>query len=321
MRVPSEFRAAWWLRNPHAMTVWCGMLRPRVRIDVREERLELPDGDFVDLAWLDRHPDRPLVAAFHGLAGSVESQHMAGLLRALDAAGLGAVLMHFRGCSGEPNRLRRAYHSGDSGDISFFLDELRRRFPERALMAFGVSLGANALLKYLGEREDRVPIQRAAAVSPPFELRLCADQMNQGFSRVYQRYLLAKLRRATLAKREPLDGPPVARDVLDRCTSFWEFDEHVTAPLHGFAGAEDYYARSSCRPLLGGVGVPTLIVHSTDDPFFVPEVIPEASELSSSVRLELSPHGGHVGFRGPGLPGRGRYWLEERLPAWFLGDP
>ncbi|MFT7518072.1 MAG: putative alpha/beta-fold hydrolase [Kiritimatiellia bacterium] len=317
MKVASEFRSAWWLRNAHLHTVWCSVVRRPVRIDCAAERLELPDGDFVDLAWLDRHPAAPLVVAFHGLAGSVESQHMAGVMRALDASGYGSVLMHFRGCSGVPNRLRRAYHSGETGDINYLLEELRRRFPTRTLYAFGVSLGANALLKYLGEVGSDVVLDKAVAVSPPFQLSVCSDHMNKGLARFYQRYLVARLVKAAASKTAPLDGPPVDSGVLDGCRSFWEFDEHVTAPLHGFSSASDYYQRSSSRQFLAGIEVPTLIVHSRDDPFFVPDVIPGADELSSSVRLEVSRHGGHVGFRGPGLPGRGRYWLEERLPRWF----
>ncbi|MCB9760315.1 MAG: hydrolase [Alphaproteobacteria bacterium] len=313
---PAGFRPAWWLPGPHAQTLWPHLFRRPRRPPTRRERLELPDGDFVDLDWTPRE-DGPLVAVFHGLEGSIDSSYASGVLGALHEAGLRAVLMHFRGCSGEPNRLPRGYHSGDTGDIRHLLGVLRGRFPDTPLGAVGYSLGGNALLCTLGEDGADAPLQAAAAVSVPLVLREAADRLKRGFSRVYGAHLLRSLKASAAARLTGRDDHPVDLAAVQASRDFWELDDRLTAPLHGFADVHDYYARSASRQHLGAVRVPTLVVHSADDPFLTPAVIPEPHELSDAVRFELSRAGGHVGFVSGRIPLRPRYWLDERLVAWF----
>ncbi|MGH8459084.1 MAG: YheT family hydrolase, partial [Nevskiales bacterium] len=187
MIVESEFRPAPWLKNPHLQTIFAASLRPRPRLRLRRERIELPDGDFLDLDWADAgtRPGAPVVILLHGLTGSIQSKYARGLMRRLNALGWRPVLMHFRGASGEPNRLPRGYHSGETTDINFVAQLLQGREPRTSLAVVGFSLGGNVLLKWLGEQGHAAPVATAVAVSVPFDLRLCAAAMRQGFSRVY----------------------------------------------------------------------------------------------------------------------------------------
>ena len=314
--VASAFQPAWWLPGPHAQTLFPFIARRRIAITPWRERLTLPDGDFLDLDWALAAPQRsPLVLVLHGLEGSLRSHYAGGLLQSLNRAGLRGVLMHFRGCSGEPNRLPRSYHSGETGDLDWIVRELRRREPDTHLAVIGFSLGGNVLLKWLGECAEHAPVQAAVAVSVPFSLAIAAERLERGFSRLYQAYLLRKLRRSLREKRKRIALPMELPD-LDSLRSFRRFDDAVTAPLHGFADVDDYYARASSLPFLKCIACPTLILHATDDPFMSPAVVPAAGELSEAVCLELSPQGGHVGFVGGGI-GRPEYWLEERIPAFL----
>jgi uncharacterized protein len=286
----TPFKPAWWLRNPHLQTLWPVFFRRHLRPKLRRERLELPDGDFVDYAR--------------------------GMLTALPRHGMRAVLMHFRGCSGEPNRLARAYHSGDTGDIDFLVRTLKAREPNTPLAAIGYSLGGNALLKWLGEHGKDAPLQCAVAVSVPFLLHESTAHMNRGLSRAYQWHLLKSLKEGARRKAGKFT-PPAPLKEINQMKSFFEFDDRVTARLHGFEGAMHYYTSSSSRQYLNRIRIPTLIVHAIDDPFMHAQVIPEAGELSPAIELDLHRHGGHVGFVGGHLPWKPRYWLDERIPAWL----
>jgi predicted alpha/beta-fold hydrolase len=306
---PPDYAPVWWLPDGHAQTLWAARCRRVPRIDPRRERVELPDGDFVDLAHVGRE-GAPLVLVLHGLEGDYRSPYASTLLDAIAARGWHGVLMHFRGCSGEPNRLPRNYHSGDTADLAFVADRLRRRSP--LLGAVGYSLGGNVLLKFLGETGPAAPFAAAAAVSVPFDLAVAADTLSRGFSRLYQRILVRSLQAKARVKFARLPSPIDLRE-LGRWNDFRSFDEHVTAPLHGFESAADYYRRSSCRPFLRRIATPTLIVHAHDDPFLDPCGIPDARELSPPLRLELVARGGHVGFVSA-TP-----WLEPRLLD-FIGS-
>jgi predicted alpha/beta-fold hydrolase len=224
--------------------------------------------------------------------------------------------MHFRGCSGEPNRLSRSYHSGETGDLSYVLHLLRCRFPGPPLAAYGVSLGGNVLLKYLGESGSETPLSAAAASSVPFTLANAAMTLQEGFARLYQSYLLRGLIASMRAKLQRL-SPPFPLPDLDSLKTIYDFDDRITAPLHGFEGADDYYARSSSRQFLAGIGIPTLVLHALDDPFMTPAGIPCAAELAESVVLELSQQGGHMGFVHAGHAYLPRFWLAEHVPAWL----
>lgn len=307
------FKPARWLPGPHLPTLWAALCRPVQAPALCHERLELADGDFLDLAST---PDNggPLVLLLHGLEGSHRSSYARAMLAALHAAGYRGVLMHFRGCSGEPNRLPRSYHSGDTGDAASVVAHLRARHGAPPFAAIGYSLGGNVLLKWLGECGADAPFTTAVAVSVPFDLAACADRLAQGASRLYQWHLVRSMQARFTAKfgkgANPLDITDIR--ALD---SFWRFDDAVTAPLHGFRDVHDYYARASCRPWLARIAIPTLIVHAEDDPFVPAHAIPRAAELAPEVSLELSASGGHVGFVAGAVPGFARYWLEERIVA------
>jgi hypothetical protein len=311
----ADFRPAWWLPSAHLQTVWPSLARRSPRVPFTRERVDLSDGDFLDLDWADAGTG-PLVLVLHGLEGSSGSKYALGLLAAVRSRGWGGVVMHFRGCSGEPNRLPRGYHSGETGDLAAVVAHLRRSRPGRPVAAVGYSLGGNVLLKWLGESGEAAPVDCAVAVSVPFDLDAAARRLEQGLSRLYQGWLLRSLRASVRAK--------VARGVLSaglaqraRARTFRTFDDGITAPLHGFAGAAEYYRRSSSRQYLGGVRVPTLILHALDDPFLFPQAVPTDGEVSDRVTLEVYPQGGHVGFVAGRWPWAAIYWLERRIPAFI----
>ncbi len=316
----SCFRPAWWLRNRHLQTIWPTLFARGGRLVTRRERFELDDGDFLDLDWVG-HGRGPIVVVLHGLMGSIQSPYARGILRRIEAAGWRGLFVHFRGCSGEANRLPRAYHSGDTGDLAAVIETVHRREPSTPMAAVGYSLGGNALLKWLSETGGRNPLRAAVAVSVPFDIERVADRIHQGFSRVYERRLTRLLQQTLREKIDRFgDQMPVSRSRVRELDDFWSFDDAVTAPLHGFEDARDYYTRSSARQFLPGIKTPTLILHAKDDPFMTPDVIPEPGELSKTTTLEVSDGGGHVGFVGGDWPWAARYWLEERIPLYLQGQ-
>jgi predicted alpha/beta-fold hydrolase len=287
----------------------------------RRERWTTPDGDFIDLDWVDAPPGTPLVVLFHGLEGSSASHYAASLMAALRRIGWAGVVAHFRGCSGEPNRLPRAYHSGDTEEIDWILHRLAQANPERTLFAVGVSLGGNALAKWLGERAEAAAriVAAAAVVSAPFDLTLCGHHLERGFNRVYTERFLVTLRRTAQEKLARYPGLfDAAR--LRAVRSLYDFDDLITAPLHGFAGAADYWRRASAKPFLGGIRVPTLLLNARNDPFLPAHGLPAPKELSRQVTAEFPRQGGHVGFVTGRPPGR-LEWLPQRLLHWFAAQP
>jgi len=313
-----RFRPAWWLPNRHLQTMWPVLCRSRIRLETRRERVELPDGDFLDVDWVGR--DGPIVIVLHGLQGSAESKYARGLLKEIEARGWRGALMHFRGCSGEANRLPRSYHSGETTDVDWFARELRRREPETPLAAVAYSLGGNVLLKWLGETRADNPLRAAVAVSIPFELGVAADSMEVGLSRIYQWYLVRKLKKAVYAKiANGSFNLSLSGTEIDRLRTFREFDEAVTAPLHGFESAKDYYKRCSSRQFIEHIETPTLVLHAADDPLMHSGIIPLPDERSAHVAFEVSPNGGHVGFISGSWPWAARYWLEDRIPDFLQG--
>jgi hypothetical protein len=313
--VRAAFDPPWWLRGRHLQTILPNTLRRPTRLPLRREVVELPDGDFVHADWMPRATG-PIVVLLHGLEGNIHSPYAAGMLHALHAAGWRAVLLHFRGCSGVPNRLPRAYHSGDWQHLQVFLDLLRTREPGVPLAAVGFSLGGNALLKFLGETGDAARLRAAVAISVPFDLGECARAVDSGFAKVYQYRLMRRLKNSV--KRKLAAGVAgFAPPPFDHLATFTEFDDLFTAPLHGFRDAADYYARCSSRQFLPGIRTRTLIIHAQDDPFMTPRVVPTAAELSATTAFELATHGGHTGFaQGLGLDGW-RVWTEERVPGYL----
>ena len=319
------FTPAFGLGNPHLQTLWGPLWRKTTHLERPRERLWLDDGDFLDLDWHGPHSvDAPLVLVLHGLTGSSNSPYVAGLQRALAAQGWASVALNWRGCSGEPNLLPRSYHSGASEDLAAAINHLRATRPLAPLYAVGYSLGGNVLLKHLGETGSASPLLGAVAVSVPFRLDQCADRIGQGFSKVYQAHFMREMLAYIKAKQQRflLDGrheglATLARlGSLDNMRTFWDFDGRVTAPLHGFEDAQDYYRRASSRYFLGQIRTPTLIIQAADDPFVFAHSLPQPDELSSCTQFELLAQGGHVGFV-DGTLHRPGYYLERRIPQWL----
>ncbi len=310
-----QFKPAWWLPGAHAQTLWPSLVRRPVEIELWFERLILPDDDFIDLAWTKKNSDH-IVIVLHGLEGSIDSNYARGILDAIDKQGWRGILMQFRGCSGEHNLKDRSYHSGETGDLRFLVKTLRERHPKSTLCAVGYSVGGNALLKYLGEYKDDALLKAASAVSVPYLLSNSAAKMERGFSRIYQRHLVNRLINKAQSKFKDRQAPFNIAD-MQKWNTFRLFDHHITAPIHGFKSSDDYYEQSSSRQYLKHITVPTLLIHSRDDPFMSEDAIPNQDELSESVVLELSDHGGHVGFISGNTPWNAKYWLEERIPAFL----
>jgi predicted alpha/beta-fold hydrolase len=322
----SPFRPAWWLRNPHAQTLFSNFFRTLPALPRERETLPLPDGDFLDLDW--HRPalwqdGQPLVLAVHGLSGSSDSHYVLGLQSALSRQGWASVALNCRGAS-RPNNLPRAYHAGSSDDLRAALLHMQQRFPRSPLAVVGYSLGGNMTIKLLGEAETP-PVFAGVAVSVPLLLPLCADRMDQGVSRIYRRHFISTLVTHWEEKMRHLEragNAAAAQRVREQLLrgpfrSFWQFDDELVAPLHGFLGVHDYYSRSSARQFLRQVSVPTLVIHAHDDPLMSPGVLPEAAELSPSVHFELCRQGGHVGFIEGGTPRAPRYYLERRIPEFL----
>jgi len=310
-----------WLRNPHAQTIYAACVARRPKVNFKRERWATPDGDFIDLDWLvdergavsaEPAPAPPLIVLFHGLEGSSHSHYARTLMHAIDKLGWRGAVVHFRGCSGEPNRLARAYHSGDSAEIDWILTRMRRS-EHGPLCAVAVSLGANVLLKWLGEKAAaaRDLVTAACAISAPMDLVATGNALDHGFNRIYGWNFLRTLKHKSLAKLERYPGQGDARTIR-RATTLRSFDDHVTAPLHGFIDAQDYWTRSSSKPWLKHIAVPTLVLNARDDPFLPSDALPEPSDASASVTLQFPQHGGHVGFVTGRFPGS-LEWLPQRV--------
>ncbi|QYJ94374.1 hydrolase [Shewanella spartinae] len=325
------FTPPWWARNPHVQTI-LPVLTKVNKPALTRQRLELDDGDFIDLDWLAKPTQteptqaestqiEPIVVLVHGLEGSADSHYARRLLTLLGEHKVAALVHHHRSCSGVTNRLARSYHSGDTQDLHTTLSLLRRDYPNSPLLAVGYSLGGNVLTKYMGEHGSDSLVDRAVVISAPLQLGACAKRLRHGFSKVYQSYLIKQLQqkvRDKLAMPDLSAQMPVTQAEVESLTTFHLFDDRVTAPLHGFDGVEDYYRRASGLPYLSQVAKPTLVIHAKDDPFMTDEVIPTQEALSSLVTYELHPQGGHVGFIDGGHPLKPRYYLEQRIVHFLL---
>jgi hypothetical protein len=301
--------------------VFASVARPFVRPPYRRERWELPDGDFLDVDRIDG-PTRlaPLLVISHGLEGSSRAPYARGLAAQAARRGLSVAAWNFRGCSGAPNRLLRQYHSGDTEDLNLVVDRLAAEEPGRALFLCGFSLGANQIVKWLGERGERAPpeVRAAAAVSTPFDLAACARALDgPGFwPWLYRERFLRRLRRKALAKALRHPGSIDAARVRS-ATTFSAYDGLVTAPLHGFADAEDYWRRSSSSRFVGAVRRPLLLLSAADDPLVPLSSLPTlAAQENPAVTLQVTPAGGHVAFV-TGPPWSPRYWAESRVLDFF----
>lgn len=319
--MPFKTTSPAWLPGGHLQTI-LPLLRGGDLPPYSRERIETTDGDFIDCDWVnaDAHT-RPLVVLFHGLEGSSHSHYARSLMNTVHALGWRGVVPHFRGCSGEPNRLLRAYHSGDSDEINWILRLLRQRAGSAPLFASGISLGGNALLKWLGEQTESALqiIDAAAAVCAPLDLNLSGHALGLGVNRVYTRHFLQTLIRKAEYKHNRYPGAfDIAR--ARSATTLHAFDDAFTAPVHGYLGVDDYWLRASCKPLLVDIRVPTLIINPANDPFVPAAAWPLPHELPNEVRFECPIGGGHAGFL-TGLPPGHLNWLPARMLAHFNAQP
>ncbi|WP_024554243.1 hydrolase [Franconibacter helveticus 513] len=308
------------LSNPHLQTMLPRLLRRRLQFTPHWQRLDLPDGDFVDLAFSE-NPDqaahKPRLVVFHGLEGSLHSPYAHGLIHAAKQRGWLGVVMHFRGCSGVPNKMQRIYHSGETEDGTYFLNWLDKRFGAAPTAAVGFSLGGNMLACLMAKLNADFPLAAGVVVSAPLMLEACSYHMEKGFSRVYQRYLLNLLKANASRKLKAWPGTlPIDLAQLKRLRRIRDFDDAITSKIHGFSDAIDYYRQCSALPLLNQITRPTLIIHAKDDPFMDHHVIPQRETLPPNIEYQLTEHGGHVGFIG-GTLRRPQMWLEKRIPDWL----
>lgn len=330
-----NYHAPRWLPGGHLQTVYPVLCAPRPPVHYRRQRWDTADGDFIDLDWAEsgdhaaqpdeRHaspnvaPGTPLIALFHGLEGSSRSHYAAALMSATLAQDWTGVVIHFRGCSGEANRLPRAYHSGDSTEIDWILRRLKAEHPRCDVLTVGVSLGGNALLKWLGEQGDAATpiVSGACAISAPVDLMAAGEALGQGLNRLYARHFLTTLKRKSLDKLRRFPGL-FDRGRLIAASTLREFDDAVTAPLHGFADTDDYWTRASSKPWLRSIAVPTLLVNARNDPFLPDRALPQAAELSPQVTPEFPDEGGHAGFVRGHFPGS-LDWLPKHVFEFFNG--
>ena len=315
MKKESTFIPAKYAASSHIQTMWpTFIMRRHPSLKTKRERFELDDGDFIDLEWYGQQTG-PIVILLHGVTGNINSPYIKYLMPIFAQHGWRSVMMYYRGYSGEHNRLDIITHAGKTDDLAALIKMLKKRYLETPISVIGFSQGANMLLKYLGEKQVNSGLNCAVAVSPPFQLRTIANRIRHGISRFYQWYLLRDIR-AFYKKKFQYRPAPFAIESINSYRSFWQFDDKVTAPLNGFASAVDYYRQASCGQYLNAITTPTLLLHAKDDPFMLPNIIPSEEQLSKSTTLELSNHGGHLGFVS-GTIFKPRFWLAERIPKFL----
>jgi predicted alpha/beta-fold hydrolase len=320
-----KFTPAQWLKNPHLQTLYPALLRKNpLPQQLHRERLITPDHDFIDIDICGTGT-APLVILLHGLTGSSKSSYIKGLQTVLLQQGFRSVALNFRGCSGEYNHLARSYHSGETEDLHFLYQTLRQCEPNTPIAVIGFSLGGSVLLNWLGKYGEQVSLFAAVGISVPLLLDVCATKLDKGFSKLYRGVLLRDLKHYMSAKQQHLTKIGALEEAgkikqlgnLSNINSFWQYDDHVVAPLHGFNNVHDYYKRCSARQFLHSITVPTLLIQSLDDPFMTREVLPSTAELSPAVKLELSLNGGHVGFVSGKSLFKPVYWLEHRIMTFL----
>lgn len=319
MTEKNHFRPNWWLRSGHLQTC-VAALTARSLIPTRDEWLNLPDGDVLELHWVDSEKkDAPILLLLHGLEGSVYSHYIQGMLQVAKQSGWRAVVMHFRGSSGHINRKPGCYHAGRTEDLHDVLLHIKSVFPESSnITAIGYSLGSNLLLKYLGENPLQDLLKAAVAVSVPFDLEVTSRFLSTGrMQKVYEKRFMKNLKRTIGYKlRFNIDMPITLYD-LEQIQTLYDFDEKITAPLHGFKNAKDYYKSCSSRHFLQGIKTPTLIIHAEDDPIIPKATIPKMKRKNPAIQWDIQRYGGHVGFIDGNHPKRLDYWLETRIPRYL----
>lgn len=315
-RAPAPFQPAWWLPGPHLQTIWPAVAEPVPALSLEPHRIELPDGDFMEL-FIAPPAAGPVVLLLHGMAGSARSGYVLRTAERLRAHGYQAVAMQYRGAGGRNNRLPRFYHSGAVGDVEAALKALETLFPGRPSVLVGFSLGGILTLNYCGTAGDAARCRAGIAISAPLALDPAARSINRGFARLYQWDILRCLK-AMLRRKFPRDLPPeIAGIDLNRIRTLWAFDDRITAPLHGYRDAPDYYARCSPREHLRGIDRPLLFLAARDDPFLPAAAMDGLCNAPSALQVERPQRGGHVGFVAGGRPYAASHWLPRRVCAFL----
>lgn len=312
----STYKAPLFFSNPHVQTIVPTLFRKVGGVTYKRQRIHTRDGDFLDLDW-STLGHKSLAIVLHGLEGNSTRSYMLGMVKALNLAGWDALAMNFRCCSGEPNYKMRMYHSGDTEDIDEVLSFIAGLGKYDTVCLVGFSLGGNVILKYLGEKGQGLnpAVKAAAVISVPCDLKGCCQRLEEPSNRLYSKRFLRLLYDKIAAKARQFPDHITVKD-YESIKTLKEFDDRYTAPLHGFEDAEDYYRKSSSKPLLCYISVPTLLINAADDPFLSASCFPvtEAAE-SPSLYLEIPKHGGHCGFMAFGH--KGLYWSEQRVVSFF----
>jgi uncharacterized protein len=315
----SPYNAPWWLPSGHLQTIYARQLGKNYSVSYRRQRWDTPDADFIDFDWLSGNESSDkIVVLFHGLEGCSQRHYVVSMMSMVQKHGWRGAVPHFRGCSGEANRLQRSYHSGDSREIDWILRRIKDENPNSEIYAVGVSLGGNMLLKWLGEEGGKAlqVVRRAVAVSVPVDLAAAAAQLDAGLKRmIYTRHFMVSMRPKLLAKIAAHELE-IDASAIRACSTFRQFDDLYTAPFHGFKNADDYWHRSSSKPWLKDIRVPTLLLNAKNDPFLPASALPTTTEVSNAVTLEYPSTGGHVGFVSGEWPGR-LEWLPKRILGFF----
>lgn len=309
------------LKSPHIQTI-LPVLLPSPKIKYFTNKLVFEDGDFTEIVWIDKVKNKEfenIVVLFHGIGGSIKSHYIQRMMKKLKEMGYLSVLMHFRGCAEKTNNTLRSYHAGEIEDARFFINRLKKMYPNSKLHAIGYSLGANMLLKLLASYKNNSPLSSAVCISTPLELEECTKYISKGLAMFYQKYLLKNLKSHLLQKEKKLDllsTLNLSKERIKKINTIYEFDDIYTAPVFGFKNAHDYYSKNSSKQFLKSIQIPTLMIHAKDDPFIPSCVLPEKTELSDMIKLELSDNGGHVGFI-QGSIFKPKFWLEKRIELFL----
>lgn len=302
-----------WLPGGHLQTIYPAKCIATPKIAYRRERWDAPDGDFIDVDFIDGQPGQPFVTMFHGLEGSSGSHYAKSLMAHISSLGWSGAVPHFRGCSGEPNRAPRFYHSGDSREIDWIVRRLaksRAGEPHGKFYVTGISLGGNALLRWLGESQHQAEfVDGACAISAPLDLAAGGAALSRGLNLLYTRMFLETLKPKCLHKLRQFPGL-FDRESMLCARDLYAFDNVVTAPLHGYRNTDDYWHRASAKHILPDITVRTLVLNAGNDPFLPKRHLPSAA--SRYVTLDYPPHGGHAGFASGSIPGH-LNWLPERI--------
>lgn len=315
----SDYKAPHWCPGGHLQTVIAARFMPRPKVKYRREKVEMPDGDFMLWDWSQPEPadkNAPVLVHFHGLEGSSRSHYAEALMARCAERGWRGVVAHFRTCGGEMNRLPRAYYAGDSDDCEWVLKTVHARFPGAKLYSVGVSLGANQLAKYLGDRgEDAGFLTAAAAIGAPMDLVAGSERISKGVNVLYADMFMSTLKPKLELKAKQFPHL-VSEEALRSCRTMFDFDSIYTAPIHGFGSAMELWQKSSAKAVLPNVRVPLLLLNAKNDPFFPAWCLPGEREISNYVTAEFPDEGGHIGFPQGKAPGNILY-LPDRIMRFF----